>query len=303
MDERRFKLLSKVGAKRVLLKPARFFNQTFAYGSRIAAGYARGGAGIASRKFHATEPTSWEFGAFSQNGEDGIIDHLLSLIESPSGYFVEIGASDGIQNNTAFLAFVKNYSGLMVEGDTFKSEYATRFLQPLNWSVDYVNLMVEPDEIDRVMDLCLVNDPDLLSLDIDSNDYFVMKALLERGMKPKVICVEYNSAFGPTSPRSIVYIQGLNYQVFHPSQLYYGVSISGWRALLGRYGYRFVTVESRGVNGFFVDPEAVALPPGIEGPAFAENMTQLRRHRTGWEGQFAQISKLPLITVPEAESG
>jgi hypothetical protein len=295
-------LFSKVGAKRVLLKPARFFNQTFAYGPRVEAGYARGAAGLASRKFDATRPTSWEFGGFSQNGEDGVIDHLLSLIESPNRYFVEIGASDGIQNNTAFLAFVKNYSGLMVEGDGFKSEYGTQFLQSLNWSVDYVALMVEPDEIDRVMDVSLVDDPDLLSLDIDGNDYFVMKALLERGMRPKVICVEYNSAFGPTSPKSIAYTPGLDYQAFHPSQLYYGVSIGGWQALFGRHGYRFVTVESRGVNGFFVDPDAVALFPGIEGPTFAENATQLRRHRTGWQGQFAQISKLPLITVPEAES-
>jgi hypothetical protein len=285
-----------------LLKPARFFNQTFAYGQRIEAGYARGAVGLASQKFDAANPTSWEFGAFSQNGEDGIIDHLLSLIESPARYFVEIGASDGIQNNTAFLAFVKNFGGAMIEGNGFKSEYAAQFLQSLNWSVEYVNLMVEPDEIDRVMDACLIEDPDFLSLDIDSNDYFVMKALLERGMSPKVVCVEYNSAFGPTSAKSIAYTRGLDYQTFHPSQLYYGVSIGGWRALFRRHGYRFVTVESRGVNGFFIDPAAVALSAEIEGPKFEENATQLSRHRTGWEGQFAQISELPLITVSEAES-
>jgi hypothetical protein len=255
---------------------------------------------IAARRFDAGDPASWEFGAFSQNGEDGVIDHLLSLVEEPNRYFVEIGASDGIQNNTAFLAYVKNHSGLMIEGDGFKSEYATRYLQSLNWGVEFRNLFVEPDEIDRVLDACLVRDPDFFSLDIDSNDYFVMDALLAGGLRPKVICVEYNSAFGPTAATSIAYARGLDYQTFHPSGLYYGVSIGGWRALLERHGYRFVTVETRGINGFFVDPATVALPAQVEGTAFAENTTQLRRHRTGWEGQFAQIGELPLITIDAA---
>ena len=33
---------------------------------------------------------------------------------------------------------------------------------------------------------------------------------------------------------------------------YYGVSVTGYKNLLQRYGYRFVTVESKGINAFFI---------------------------------------------------
>jgi hypothetical protein len=53
---------------------------------------------------------------------------------------------------------------------------------------------------------------------------------------------------------TIEYARDFDFTRAHPTQLYYGVSIAGWRAGLERYGYRFVTVEQNGVNAFFVDP-------------------------------------------------
>jgi len=288
------------GVKAALLKPAFFFNNNFAYMARLEMGFSRGALNVAQRHVDATRPQTWEFSAFSQNGEDGIIDHLLSLVKAPNRYFVEIGASDGLENNSSYLAFAKKYDGVMVEGDAFKSGNALRFLQSLNWSVKYLNLFVEPDMVERLLSECLHRDPDFFSLDIDSNDYFVMKALLDAGLRPKVVCVEYNSAFGPDAPISIQYTPGISYLEYHPSQLYYGTSVEGWRALLGSHGYQFVTVDTRGVNAFFVDPKAVDLSDAIQGMQFAENTMQHRRHNTTWEGQFAKISHLPYVSIPTA---
>jgi len=277
--------------------PAAFFNNHFAYTSRLNMGFSRGALNLAARRLDPTQPATWEFSAFSQNGEDGIIDQLLSLVRKPNRYFLEIGAGDGLENNTSYLAFAKRYSGVMVEGDQDRSGDAQRFLQPLNWSVKYLNLFVEPGTASRVLDECLHRDPDFFSLDIDSNDYFVMVALLEQGLRPKVVCVEYNSAFGPTATLSIRYTASLDYLGFHESQLYYGVSVAGWRTLFERHGYRFVTVEARGVNAFFIDPDTVAVSADLVGSAFAENTAQLQLHGTGWEGQFQKIKDMPFVAT------
>ena len=39
----------------------------------------------------------------------------------------------------------------------------------------------------------------------------------------------------------------------HPSELYYGVSIAGWRKFFSAHDYHFVTVNWEKVNAF-VDP-------------------------------------------------
>lgn len=288
----------KTKVKAALLRPAYFFNTNFAYTGRLQIGLSRGALNASMRHVDPERPDTWELSAFSQNGEDGIIEHLLSLVRDPNRYFVEIGASDGLENNSSFLAFAQKYDGIMIEGDRFKSGNAKRFLQSLNWSVKYLNLFVEPANVDVILREAAYQDPDFFSLDIDSNDFFVMEMLLKQGLRPKVVCVEYNSAFGPVAKRSINYTPGIHYETFHESQLYYGVSVAGWRASLERFGYRFVTVERHGVNAFFVDESAVDLPHTIRGRDFAENTAQLRRHNTGWEGQFAKIAHLGYFDIP-----
>lgn len=62
---------------------------------------ARGAATSALRNLDMSNLSSWEFSGFSQNGEDGIIDVLTRNIVEPNRYFIEIGASDGVENNTA----------------------------------------------------------------------------------------------------------------------------------------------------------------------------------------------------------
>jgi hypothetical protein len=85
----------------------------------------------------------------------------------------------------------------------------------------------------------------------------------------------------------------------HPSYLYYGVSLMAWKALLGSHGYRFVTVDSRGINAFFVDPAMMRtdLFESIQQIEFAENSTQRMRFREDWPGQFARIRDLPLVEI------
>jgi len=266
---------------------------------RIAIALARGGATMHGRRIDLTRPSTWEFSGFSQNGEDGILDVLRARLRSDNRYFVEIGAADGIENNTAWLAIAEKYDGIMIEGNAHRSERARRMVAGSNIGVECQNLFVTPGVAARVASSALHSNPDVLSLDIDGNDYYVAQALFDAGLRPKILVVEYNSVFGPERSATIAYHETFDFTLAHPTQLYYGVSIAGWRACLSKRGYRFVTVERNGVNAFFVDPahfEADFLD-GVKGLEFAENHYQLRKFRVASEQQFSLISSMKFVPI------
>ena len=75
---------------------------------RINIALSKGGAMMHARNIDLTQPATWEFSGFSQNGEDGILDVLRKNLLESNRYFIEIGAADGIENNSAWLLWPKN---------------------------------------------------------------------------------------------------------------------------------------------------------------------------------------------------
>lgn len=260
---------------------------------------ARGCAMSLSRNIDLRSPTTWEFSGFSQNGEDGIIDVLARYIIEPNWYFIEVGASDGLENNTAWLSIARRYSGMWIEADKDVSDMSKRIFSALNYGVESVPLLVTLDNVQWIVGHALTMTPDLLSLDIDGNDYHIAERFLKLGGRPKLVAVEYNSAFGPESTISVPY-RPANESIRGPgSKLYYGCSIGAWRKLFTRFGYSFVTVDRNGVNAFFADRSAVneEFLKQVAGRAFAENMSQLREYRTGWKGQFELVQDREFFPV------
>jgi hypothetical protein len=266
---------------------------------RILVALARGAATMNARRIDLAAPATWEFSGFSQNGEDGVLDVLRGRLGSSNRYFVEIGAADGIENNTGWLAFAEKYSGVMIEGDERRAARAARAVSSVNLGVECRNLFAVPEKAPEIVSLALQRNPDVLSVDIDGCDYYIVRALLEAGMRPRILVVEYNSAFGPERSVTIEYQGRFDFTLAHPTQLYYGVSIAGWRTYLEKRGYRFVTVERNGVNAFFVDP--AHFDPGflraVRGLAFAENYYQLRKFRFASAQQFSLIASQRFVTI------
>lgn len=265
---------------------------------RIAIGLGKG-ASMAARRIDPTDPVTWEWSAFSQNGEDGILDVLRSRLNTRNRYFLEIGASDGIANNTAWLAVSQNYGGLMVEGDRERWERAHQLRPVFAIGVECLHRFVTRDNVAELASFALYRDPDVCSIDIDGNDYYIAQALFDAGLRPKLAVVEYNSAYGPDARTTIAYAENFQFTTAHPSQLYYGVSVAGWRAFFEPRGYRFVTVDSNGVNAFFADATQfdAGFLDAIHGQAFAENRFQMQRFREPWPAQFERIRELPLVTI------
>jgi hypothetical protein len=265
----------------------------------IAIALARGAAMMNARSIDPTAPSTWEFSGFSQNGEDGILDVLRRNLGSRNHYFMEIGAGNGIENNTTWLALAEKHSGIMIEGDAYRAARAARMISGANLGVECQHLFVVPEIAAQIASLALQRDPDVLSVDIDGCDYYIVRALLDAGVRPRILAVEYNSAFGPERSATIEYQERFDFASAHPTQLYYGVSIAGWRSYLEKRGYRFVTVERNGVNAFFVDPVhfAPGFLQGLRGSAFAENYYQLRKFRMPSAGQFSLIASQRYVSI------
>lgn len=266
---------------------------------RIAIALSKGAAMMHARNIDLKFPASWEFSGFSQNGEDGILDVLRKNLKNSNRYFIEIGAADGIENNSGWLLVAEKYNGMLIEGSPHLVERARRTVVGYSIGAEIHNMFVTKESVSQLKAMAMHHDPDVFSLDIDGNDYYIAQAVFEAGFRPKIFVVEYNSVYGSERSMTIEYQPSFVFTQAHPSHLYYGVSISGWRKFFEGNGYRFVTVDRNGVNGFFVDPEQfdASFLDGVKGLEFAENQSQSKRFRTPSEQQFALIADQKFVSI------
>jgi hypothetical protein len=266
---------------------------------RIEIALTKGAAMMHARNIDLAHPGSWEFSGFSQNGEDGILDVLRKQLLHSNRYFVEIGAADGIENNTAWLVVAEKYNGMMIDGNLHLVERAKRMITGYSIGAECHNMFVRLDSVQDLKAMAFHDDPDVFSLDIDGNDYYIAQAILESGFRPKIFVVEYNSVYGPERSMTIEYQDNFVFTEAHPTQLYYGVSISGWRRSFERYDYRFVTVDRNGVNAFFVAPACfdASFLNQVRGLEFAENRYQYKKFRKCSEEQFALIANQKFVSI------
>ena len=59
-----------------------------------------------------------------------------------------------------------------------------------------------------------------------------------------------------------------------------------------------MTVDSRGVNAFFIDNTEFdeKFIQNLKGQSFEENFYQLKKYRFGWEKQFDLVKNMPYFT-------
>lgn len=265
----------------------------------MALAISKGTASMMARKVDPKFPGTWEFSGFSQNGEDGILDVLRGRLRNKDRCFIEIGSSDGIQNNSSWLVVVEQYRGLMVEGNRFLVERGDRLITPYSTGVQYKHMFVTRDNVIQLNSGALPSNLDVFSLDIDGVDYYIAEAVLRCGMRPKIFVVEYNSVYGSERSLTVPYREGFSFSGAHPTRLYYGVSISAWKRFFAQHDYKFVTVDSKGVNAFFVDPKHFDSDflEGIQPVDYAENEFQRRKFGFSSDRQFELIKDQEFVRI------
>jgi hypothetical protein len=188
------------------------------------------------------------FKVYSQCDEDGIIQEIFKRIETTNRIFVEFGVETGVECNTVKL-LLEGWRGLWLDGDEKKFGEITTRLKPL---VDSGHLalrqsFITAENINALISHGGLRGPiDLLSIDIDNNDYWVWKAI--DVIEPRVVVIEYNATLRPPLSLVVPY----NPQQIWSGSNYFGASLEALVKLGRTKGYRLVGCNFAGSNAFFV---------------------------------------------------
>jgi len=203
-----------------------------------------------------------ELRCFSQNGEDGVLAEIIARIGAERRFFVEFGIQDGREGNCVVLADVEGWSGLFIEANPvdYARLEAKYHRAP---AVQTVSAYVSPENIEALLhDASVPEDLDVLSIDVDGQDYWIWEAL--GSFHPRIVVVEYNSAL--PAERRWVSPRG-NPEPWDGSD-YIGSSLAAFEHLAERKGYALVHTDLTGLNAFFVRDDLVEgrFPPAEQVP-------------------------------------
>ncbi len=180
----------------------------------------------------------------SQSGEDGIIEKILEVIKDNDKWCVEFGSWDGKKlSNTYSLIVDKDYSAVLIEGDKkrFKDLLKTFESNPKVTSINALVGFNVSDNLDTILkNTRIPKNFDLLSIDVDGNDYHIWDAVKE--YKPKIVIIEFNG----TIPPQVEFVQPRDMSITQ------GSSILSITRLAKSKGYELVAATS---NAIYVDAE------------------------------------------------
>src|SRR5882724_12407449 len=183
--------------------------------------------------------TRFEQKVYSENGEDGMLWAIFRKIGTTNRFCVEFGAADGYACNTGYLTGEHGWDFLRMDAcegapPDVKKEFVT---------AENINDLFRKYDVPQEFDL--------LSIDIDYNDYWVWKAIT--GYRPRVVVIEYNASVAPAESRAVEY----DPDAHGDGTNYFGASLLAMSNLGREKGYALVGCNSTGVNAFFVREDLV----------------------------------------------
>jgi len=220
---------------------------------------------------------------YSQNGEDGILEFIFSKIGTTNKFSVEFGVEDGIESNTVYFLEKKGWKGLMMDygadqniqlQSVMKKAWSNRnlgFVENIQKDLKFIKKIIRREKRSTHFQCDVKNEKvtaeniqnlfekynvpkhfDLLSIDIDFNDYWVWKAITD--YSPRVVVIEYNSSIPPNERRVVSY----DPEAVWDGTNYFGASLLALRNLGLKKGYRLVGCDNNGINAFFCKSELIS---------------------------------------------
>ncbi|GMF19822.1 unnamed protein product [Phytophthora fragariaefolia] len=191
-----------------------------------------------------------EWGVYSQNGEDGIIRKIFRHIGTKHKAYVEFGTEDGQECNTRLLREIHGWKGLLMDSghDDESIDLHREFITRDN----LMSLLTEKYQH------LVPRDVDLLSIDVDFNDFWLLSSIDLTRVQPRVIIVEVNSHIPPSEARSVQYDDSEDgSSSWDGFSSYFGASVAAFHRWGAVNGYSLVYCESHGVNCFLVHNDAL----------------------------------------------
>jgi len=178
---------------------------------------------------------------YSQNGEEGVLEAIFAGIGPGDRYLVDLGAGDGKTLSNTLALLEDGWIGLRFDRNGTSDGLGVNAA-----NITYESILPLLDSFGVPRNL------DLLSLDLDGNDFYILRKILRAKFRPRVMVVEFNPTLPEEPPVAIVY---------HPehtfdSTNYFGASLGAFRRVCAAHGYCLVRILA-GYNAFFVRDELV----------------------------------------------
>lgn len=184
---------------------------------------------------------------YSQFGEDGIIEKIFEIIGTTSKTAIEFGSADGFNcSNTANLWTKKDlgWKGILIEANKNLFEQTVANVSQYNCVALHKTVGISAtDSLEAILTEANLNlvSVDLLSIDIDGNDYYIFQSLKQ--LRPRVIICEYNVSI----PAHL--------DIYPDSNNYIGCSVAALQRVAAEKNYSLVAITD--TNCFFVANEEI----------------------------------------------
>jgi len=192
---------------------------------------------------------------FSNFDEERILRRYVDELLPPgtNRTAVDIGAGDGVRGSNTYALFRKGWRGVGFEGSNRKVCKLAAAYKHFP-SVSAANCVVTPSNVVPLLRAYdIEREFGVLSLDIDSYDYWVLEAVLSE-FRPRIVVTEINEKIPP--PVKFV----VNYDpAFRMTHHFFGYSIASLAELAARHDYAILEVEYN--NAFLVPRELPGVRP------------------------------------------
>ena len=195
-----------------------------------------------------------EYKVFSQSGEDGIIDFLLSNLKIEKPKFIEIGVGDYSEANTRFLYERCSPKGLIIDCLNDLENKISKNIKLWTGDLKIVENYINSKNLIKILEENdFINDIDFFSLDIDGIDYWILEKLPSNFTKVAVI--EFNANFGDELEITVPNMENFNRSEYHFSNLCFGMSIKAAINLMEKKNYYFIGTNLMRTNAFFISKD------------------------------------------------
>ena len=181
---------------------------------------------------------------YSQNGEQAHILHYLDTISLKTGRLVDLGAGDGRTMSNTRALLERGWTGDLYDGDPKGAKDVRKA-----W-------------IDRLMIARIGTACDFLNIDLDGNDWHILKVCFEEDdFSPALIVCEINPIF----QRDEAVVMPYNESHVWDGTTYYGMSLAAAERLGNEYGYTLAYLHA-GINAFLLRNDHAKAHPELIRP-------------------------------------
>jgi hypothetical protein len=194
------------------------------------------------------------FSCFSQFEEDGIVLYIYSKIGFESKKVVEISCGTGLECMSTNLIVHHGFKGFLFDGNKENIKTALTFFKKFNdIKIPFLaSSWITKENINKLLENSgVTGEVDLLSIDIDGNDYYIWKEI--QVINTRLVLIETHNVIPTNLSLTIPYLENFNYKNLNgTSREYRSASLAAIIKLGKEKGYSLIASNRLGFNAFLL---------------------------------------------------